>query len=50
MLAPPLLASTIGGMLAKTPARLKVDMSGAANTARILHSMHQSLLLEEATG
>jgi predicted glycosyltransferase len=50
MLAPPLLASRIGGMLAKTPTRLKVDMNGAANTARILHSLHQSLRLGEAAG
>ena len=50
MLAPPLLASRIGGMLAKTPTRLKVDMNGAANTARILHSLHQSPRLGEAAG
>jgi len=45
MLAPRVLASRIEEMLAKTPARLKCDMNGAANTARIVRSMHQSLLL-----
>jgi predicted glycosyltransferase len=50
MLIPQLLASRIGGMLLKTPVRLKFDMNGAANTARILHSLHQSLLLGEPAG
>ena len=38
MLEPELLAARIAQMLAKTPARLDLDMNGAANTARILHS------------
>ena len=50
ILIPHVLASRIAGMLAKTPARLKFDTNGAANTARILHSLHQSLLLGDAVG
>jgi predicted glycosyltransferase len=38
MLPPELLAPKIFAMLAKEPARLALDMDGAANTARILHS------------
>jgi predicted glycosyltransferase len=38
MLPPELLAPKISAMLAKTPARLALDMDGAANTARILQS------------
>jgi predicted glycosyltransferase len=38
MLPPELLAPKISAMLAKEPARLALDMDGAANTARILHS------------
>ena len=36
MLQPEVLAPKIAQMLAKTPARLELDMDGAANTARIL--------------
>src|SRR5215469_9453357 len=45
MLAPQVLASRIEEMLAKTPARLNFDMNGAANTARILHSLRPSPVL-----
>jgi predicted glycosyltransferase len=38
MLPPKVLAPKISAMLAKAPARLALDMDGAANTARILQS------------